>query len=175
MPNKMSTEGGNQIELGRRSVRQMLTSLLKASAVAALVFALAWVRPPLAAYTFISTVRLFILMVFVFAILSVLIGVPLVLILEKCRIGAVWSYTMVAAVTGALFGFSLGHRPTGEVGNPHGGAVFSPWTRDSPGIDDFPVSSNEFLGSIAFCALVGGVLGLAFWYFFSRSPRAHNR
>jgi hypothetical protein len=175
VPINLSKVGANQIKLARGPVMRMLTSLLKASAVAALVFALAWIRQPLAASTLVSTVRLFIGFGFVFAIMSLLIGLPFVLIIERCRVGAWWSYTIVAAVTGALLAFGFGHRSTGEVTNPHGGAVFSPWTRDSPGIDSFPLSSNEYLGSIAFCALVGGTLGFAFWYFYSRGPRPNNR
>jgi len=153
----------------------MLTSLLMASAVAATVFALAWIRPPLSVPTLISTVRLLVGFGFVFAILSLLIGLPLALFIEWCRIGTAWSYTVVAAVTGALIAFGFGHRHSEEVPNPHGGAVFSPWTRDRPGIDDFPVSFNEYLSSIAFLALVGGVLGFAFWYFYSRGPRSNVR
>jgi hypothetical protein len=172
--NNMSTAGAHRVKVGHRPVVRIVTSLLEASAVAALVFALAWIRPPLALSTLVSTVRLFIVFGCVFAILSLLIGLPFVLIIQRCRIGAGWSYTIVAAATGALLAFGFGHRPTGEVGNPHGGAVFSPWTRDSPGIDDFPVSSNEYLGSIAFLAIVGGALGFAFWYFYSRGPRLNN-
>jgi hypothetical protein len=89
---------------------RMFTSLVKASAVAALVFALAWIRQPLPASTLVSTVRLFIGFGCVFAILSLLIGLPFVLIIEKCRIGAWWSNTIVAAVTGALLALSFGHR-----------------------------------------------------------------
>lgn len=154
---------------------RIFTSLLKASAVAALVFALAWIRQPLAASTLVSTVRLFVGFGCVFAILSLLIGVPFVRIIERCRIGAWWSYSIVAAVTGGLLAFVFGHRrPTGEVENPHGGAVFSPWTRDSPAIDSFPLSSNEYVDSVAFCAIVGAALGFAFWYFYSHRPRGND-
>jgi len=165
----------NQIESRRARVLRMITSLLYASAVATLVFALAWIRPPLSTSTLISTVGLFVGFGCVFAVLSLLIGLPLALPIERCRIGTGWSYTVVAAVTGALLAFSFGHRPTAEVPNPHGGAVFSPWTRDHPGIDDFPRSHNEFLGSIAFLALVGGILGFAYWYFHSHGPRRNHR
>lgn len=175
MLSNLSTAGANQTKSGLGAVKRKVTSLLKASAVAALLFALAWIRQPIAASTLVSTVRLFIGFGCVFAILSLLIGLPFVVIIERCRIGAWWSYTIVAAITGALLAFSFGHRPTGDVTNPHGGAVFSPWTRDSPSIDAFPVSSNEYLGSIAFCAIVGGALGLAFWYFYSRGSRPNNR
>jgi hypothetical protein len=150
----------------------MITSLLFASVFATLVFAVAWIRPPLSTSTLISTVGLFVGFGFVFAILSLLIGLPLALLMEWCRIGTRWTYTAVAAITGALLAFSFGHRRTGgEVPNPHGGAVFSPWTRDHPGIDDFPRSPIELLGSIAFLALVGGILGFAYWYFYSHGPR----
>jgi hypothetical protein len=112
-----------------------------ASAVAALVSALAWIRLPLATSTLVSTVRLFISFGCVLSVLSLLIGLPLSVILEKCRTGNRGSYTCVGAIIGALIAFGLGHRPTvnaGEVPNPHGGAVFSPWTRDSLGIDSYP-------------------------------------
>lgn len=175
MPNNLTKADANQIKLGRGPVMRMVTSLLKASAVAALVFALAWIRQPLAASTLVSTVQLFIGYTCVLAILSLMIGLPFVLIIERCQIGAWWSYTIVAAVTGALLAFGFGHRPAGEVENPHGGAVFSPWTRDSPGIDSYPLSSNEYLGSIAFCAIVGGTLGFAFWRFYSRGLRTNGR
>lgn len=164
-----------QIESARGRVIRMCTSLLKASVVAAVLCALAWIRPPLSTSTLSSTVGLFVGFGFVFAILSLLIGLPLALFIEWCRIGASWSYTMVAAVTGALLAYSFGHRAGGELGNPHGGAVFSPWTRDRPGIDDFPHSQVELLGSIAFLALVGGALGFAFWQFYSRGPRPNHR
>ena len=75
-------EDTEQIESGRRRVLRILTSLLMASAVAAGVFALAWIRPPLSASTLISTVRLLVGFGFVFAILSLLIGLPLALFIE---------------------------------------------------------------------------------------------
>lgn len=161
-----------QIESRRARVLRMISSLLYASAVATLAFTLAWIRPPFSTSTLTSTVGLFVGFGFVFAILSLLIGLPLALLIEWCRIGTRWSYTALAAVTGARLAFSFGHRRTGEaVPNPHGGAVFSPWTRDHPGIDEFPRSPSEFLGSIAFLGLVGAILGLSFWYFYSNGPR----
>jgi hypothetical protein len=166
----------NPIESRRARVLRRITSLLYASAVATTVFALAWIRPPLSTSTLISTGGLFVGFGCVFAIVSLLIGLPLALLIEWCRIGTGWSYTAVAAITGALLAFGFGHRRTGgEVPNPHGGAVFSPWTRDHPGIDDFPRSPNELLGSIAFLALVGGILGFAYWYFYSHGPRRNHR
>ena len=150
---------------------RMFTSMLKGAAVAAFVFALAWIRSPLALSTLSSTLGHFIGFGMLFAILAMLVGVPLALAMEKCRIGFWWSYTLVAATVGALISAGLGHHPSGPVQNPHGGAVFSPWTRDRPGIDSFPVSSTEYISSILFCATVGGILGLAFWYFYSRRLR----
>jgi fructose-specific phosphotransferase system IIC component len=47
--------------------------------------------------------------------------------------------------------------------------TFSPWNRDVPGfIDGIPSSHADFAGSLAFGAIVGGVLGLAFWYFYKK-------
>ena len=82
---------------------------------------------------------------------------------------------MVAAVAGALIALVWDAGPAEQLLIPMEEAVFSPWTRDRPGIDDFPVSFNEYLSSIAFLALVGGGLGFAFWYFYSRAPRSNNR
>jgi hypothetical protein len=42
-------------------------------------------------------------------------------------------------------------------------------------IDSFPRSSFEYISSIAFCAVIGGVLGLVFWYLNSRGLRPNNR
>lgn len=147
---------------------RIISSLLKASAVAALVFALAWIRLPITASTIRTTLALFVGFSFIFAILSLVVGLPLVTLVERIRIGKWWSYSVIAAVTGALLATVAGRRPMGEVKNPHGGMVFSPLTRNSPGIDSFPASSGEYLGSIVFCAIVGGILGLAFWYFHRR-------
>lgn len=154
---------------------RMFTSMLRGTAVAAFVFALAWIRHPLSFSTLTSAVGFFIGFGIPLAILSLLFGVPLALVVERCRLGFWWSYTLVAAATGALIAASLGHRPTGLVANPHGGVVFSPLTRDRPSIDSFPISSTEYISSIAFCATLGGFLGLAFWYFYSRGPRPNNR
>jgi hypothetical protein len=162
-------------ESTRNRILRMVTSLLMASVVAAAVFALAWIRPPFSTSTLISTAGLFVGFGFVFVILSLLIGLPLALLIEWCRIGTAGCYTVVAAIVGALLAFGFGRRPSGEFGNPHGGAVFSPWTRDRPGIDDFPVSLNEYLSSIVFLALMGGVLGFAFWYFYSHRLRSNRR
>jgi hypothetical protein len=154
---------------------RILISLMKASGIAALVFALAWIRWPFTVSTLSLTLSCLIGFGIIFAILSLLIGLPFVLIMEKCQIGRRWSYTLVAGTIGALLALAFGHHRSGPMENPHGGLVFSPWTRDTPGIDSFPVSSAEYICSIAFCAIVGGVLGLAFWHFYSRSLRPNQR
>ena len=154
---------------------RIFTSLLKASGVAALVFALAWIRWPFTASTLSSTVGLFIGFGIIFGILSLVVGLPFVLIMERFRIGSRWSYALVAGAIGAVLALAFGRHHPGPMENPHGGLVFSPLTRNQPGIDSFPVSSNEYIGSIAFCAVVGAILGLAFWYFYSRSLRPNKR
>ena len=156
-------------------MKRTLASLLRASGVAALLFAAAWIRVPLTVMTLRSTLGIFVGFWLIFAILSLVIGLPLVLIIERLRIGRGWSYLITAAATGALVAAVCGRRPTGVVGNPHGGMVFSPWTRARPEMDAFPLSSNEYVCSIAFCAIVGGVLGLAFWYFRQRPSHPNYR
>lgn len=150
---------------------RMLTSMLKGAAIAAFMFALAWVRSPLTLSTLSSTFGLFVGFGILFAILGIVIGVPLAFTIEKCRIGHWWSYALVASAVGGLISAGLGHHPSGPVQNPHGGAFLSPWTRDYPSIDSFPASSAEYISSIACCATVGGIVGFAFWYFYSRGHR----
>jgi hypothetical protein len=147
-----------------------------ASVFASFVFALAWVRPPLTASTFGSAAGTFVLVGIPLLLLTLVIGLPLALLIERCRLGRWWSYTLIAAATGALIASGFGrHSAGGEVSNPHGGIVLSPWTRDRLIIDEFPRSSFEYVSTIVFCAVVGGVLGLTFWYLHQRGVRPNNR
>lgn len=155
---------------------RICASLLKASVVAGLAFTVAWIRPPLDASLLARLFYIFILTNCVLATLSLLVGLPLVALVERLRIGSRWLYMLIAAVTGALVAAGMGHRGPieGGVENRHGGAVFSPFDGGGPRIDHYPASQFEYLSSIAFCAMVGAVLGIAFWRFYSRRPRPHD-
>jgi hypothetical protein len=105
------------------------------------------------------------------ALLSLLIGFPLVLILKKVHLGRWWSCTLGATAIGAALPAVLTYHPMlngDEIQNPFS-LVFSPFTRDRPGfVETIPFSSIDYLGSISFGAIVGGALGIAFWHFYSR-------
>jgi hypothetical protein len=147
---------------------RMVTSLLKASVVAAAVFAVAWIRIPHLASGLGSIVRIFIGYGILIVILSLVIGFPLARLAEKFRLIRWWSSTTVAAVTGASLPAIFTQY---ESDNPFA-VTFSPWTRNSPGFaDNIPLSPIDFVGSVVFGAIVGAVLGLAFWYFYSRASR----
>jgi hypothetical protein len=153
-----------------------ILSLLKASLVAALLFALSWVRMPLSLTHLGFIVRIFLGYGLLILLLSLLVGAPVVLIIDKLRIGRWWSYTGIAATIGAVLpAILVPYRQTGDVFNPFC-LVFSPWTRNSPGfVGSIPASPLDYVGSISFGTIVGGALGITFWYFYSRSARPNNR
>jgi hypothetical protein len=148
--------------------------LLKASVIAALVFAAAWIRIPVSVSNLDSVVGDFVGFGLVIVILSLTVGYVLAFIAVKLQIVRWWSSVAVAAAVGALLGGLCTYKPspppnTVEVENPHAFA-FSPWNRDNPGdIRGVPLSYADFVGSVAFLGTVGAVLGLAFWYFYSRA------
>jgi hypothetical protein len=153
---------------------RVFVSLLKASVIAAAVFTIAWIRLPFAEVNLRALIALFVLFSLVFGVLSATVGYGLVTLIETLGVGRRWVYTLLAGATGALLAALAGRRPTGEVENPHGGVVFSPFTHNGMRIDSFPQSANEYLGSIAFCAFVGAILGLAFSYFHLRGKSARS-
>jgi hypothetical protein len=150
-------------------------ALLRASVIAAAVFALAWIRIPMQPSRLGSVVSIFIGYGIFITIFAFLIGFPLTLLLEKYRLIRWWSSTAVSATVGALLAGIVTYRPTlgpDEIENPMA-LTFSPWNRKSPGfIDNIPLSQTDFVGSVAFGAIVGAALGLAFWYFYSRASRS---
>jgi hypothetical protein len=156
---------------------RMVTSLLKASVVAAAVFALAWIRIPRLPSGLGSIVRILIDYGILIIIFSFVIGFPLARILEKYRLIRWWSSTGVSATVGALLGGIFTYRSSlgpDKVENPFA-LTFSPWNRNAPGFtDNIPYSQADFVGSVAFGAIVGAVLGIAFWYFYSRGTRPTN-
>jgi hypothetical protein len=153
----------------------MLKSMFKASLVASAVFAIAWFRVPPTT----MVIRYFIFYGILIGVLSMLIGLPSAALIERLRIGQWWSYLTVAAVIGALLGALSSHptfgscaRPapgSGEqetcIENPHS-LTFSPWTRSQPGFAENPfIQWGDYFGTIGFGIVVGGALGLSFWFF----------
>ena len=153
---------------------RIYVSLCKASLAAAVVFAIAWIRVPLSRGQLSSVFGIFMGYGFLIFMLALLIGFPLILIIEKYRLGRWWCYATVAATLGAALPAVVVQVTSAESdgrSNPFA-LVFSPWTRNSPGfVGDIPASILDYAGSIAFGAIVGGTLGIAFWYFYSRMPR----
>lgn len=147
---------------------RLVKSLLKSALVASAVFAAAWFRTPLMVT---MTVYYFIFYGILITILSIVFGFPLALIIERLKIGRWWSYLVVAMASGALLGSVLSSHPAGGVENPFA-ITFSPWTRVLPGFaDNPPIRWKDYLGTIAFGAIVGGALGSSFWFFYSRSGK----
>lgn len=137
--------------------------LLKASVIAALVFAAAWIRIPVSASNLDSVVRDFVGFGLLIVILSLTVGYVLAFIAVKLRIVRWWSSVAVAAAVGALLGglctYKRSPAPnTVEIENPFAWA-FSPWNRDNPGfIRGAPCLTltswdrSRFSGSLAPCS-----------------------
>jgi hypothetical protein len=150
--------------------------MFKASFVASAVFAIAWFRAPPTT----MVLRYFIAYGILIAILSMIIGLPIAALVERLRIGRWWSYLTFGAATGALLGALSSHpslegciRPVAGsdaqetcVENPFA-ITFSPWTRSQPGFTGYPsIQWSDYIGTIAFGAIVGGALGISFWFFY---------
>jgi hypothetical protein len=162
--NGMSTEGS-----------VLLKSMFKASLVASAVFAIAWFRVPPTT----MVLRYFIFYGVLIAILSMVVGLPIAALIERRRIGRWWSYLTFAAATGALVGALSSHPALESCARPLAGSgeqetcienpfaiTFSPWTRSQPGFAENPsIQWSDYIGTIAFGAVVGGVLGIFFWFF----------
>jgi hypothetical protein len=155
----------------------LVKALFKSSLIASAVFAAAWFRlPPTAA----MIVRNFVFYGIFITIFSMVLGLPLARVIERLKIGRWWSYLAFAAATGALLGAVLSSHPStcvelfarnGEqetcIENPRA-ITFSPWTRSQPLFAENPaIQWNDYIGTIAFGAVIGGVLGISFWFFYS--------
>jgi hypothetical protein len=162
----------------------LVNALFKSSLIASAVFAAASFRlPPTAA----MIVRNFLFYGIFITIFSMVLGLPLARLIERLKIGRWWSYLAFAAVTGALLGAVLSSHPTvdsraapppgsdeqeASVENPFA-ITFSPWTRSQPGFagENPPIQWSDYRGTIAFGAIVGGALGISFWFFYSRRKK----
>jgi len=164
----------------------LIKASLKSSLLASIVFTLAWVRWPLSRSP-VNLVGIFLGFGILITIFSTIIGIPLALLIERLKIGRWWSYLELAAATGALLGAIFSAHPTPEsCARPVAGSgeqetcienpmalTFSPWTRSQPGFtgDDPSIQWSDYIGTIAFGAVVGGVHGISFWFFHSRGKK----
>jgi hypothetical protein len=163
--------------------KSLVKAVLKSSLIASAVFAVAWFRGP---STAVMIVRYFIFYGVLITILSLVVGLPLALLIERLKIGRWWSYLGFAAVAGALLGAVLSSHPTVEsrtapgsgevetsVENPFA-ITFSPWTRSQPGFagENPPIQWSDYRGTIAFGAVIGSVLGISFWFFYRYRARS---
>jgi hypothetical protein len=172
--------------------RRVAVPLLKASVIASLVFALAWIRWPLSTSNFAFVAVVFIGYGIWVTIFAMVLGFPLARFLEKRHIRRWWSHLAVAAATGAVLAAIFSSYPHRHpmcdnasnsvqetcIENPRAvHLAFSPWTRPRPGLINYPpVAMRDFIGSIIFGAVVGGALGFSFWFFhYRRSSHPENR
>jgi len=149
--------------------------MFKASLVASAVFAIAWFP----VHPIAIVLGYFLVFGVLIAILSVVVGLPVAMLMERLKVGRWWSYLTLAAATGALVGAILSSHPSACVEplarngqqetciqNPHA-ITFSPWTRSQPLSADNPsIHWSDYVGTIAFGAVIGGVLGISFWFFY---------
>jgi hypothetical protein len=160
----------------------LVKALFKSLLIASAVFAAAWF--PIAPT---EIIRNFIIYGILITIFSLVLGLPLTWLIERLKIGRWWSYLAFAAATGALLGAILSSHPILEscahpvagsneqdtcVENPHA-ITFSPWTRSQPGFaENPPIQWSDYRGTIAFGAVIGGVLGISFWFFYRYRARS---
>jgi hypothetical protein len=163
----------------------MGTALLKSSLIASAVFAAAWFRVP---PTVDMLVRTFLLYGMMITIFSFVLGLPLAGLIERLKIGRWWTYLTFPAATGALLGAILSSHPVLEsCASPTPGSgeqetcienpmaiTFPPWTRSQPGFAGMnpPIQWSDYVGTIAFGAVIGSVLGVSFWFFYSRRRKS---
>jgi hypothetical protein len=158
--------------------------------VAAGVFAVAWFRFSLT--TAKPILGYFIFYGILIVIFSMILGLPLAALIERLKIGRWWSYLVIAAATGALLGAVVSSHPTAQSGhsartakrdeqetnveNPFA-ITFSPWTRSQPGFagETPPIQWIDYVGTIAFGAVVGGALGISLCFFDTRNRHHSDR
>jgi hypothetical protein len=153
---------------------QLVKALFKSSLIAGTVFAAVWFRIPPS-----EIIRNFILYGILITIISLVLGLPLAWLIERLKIGRWWSHLAFAAATGALLGGILSSHPTVEsrasyprkrrTGNERRKSLrYNLFAMDeiATGIRwrDPPIQWSDFGGTIAFGAVIGGVLGFPFGF-----------
>jgi hypothetical protein len=131
--------------------------------VSTLTFALAWLRvSDLAASVEVVFDSLYLGIIIL--IISIVFGFPVAYIVARNDMVRWWLSVGLTAIMGAAFAAMAAdtHRF---------GLSFSPWHRNQPGIVDSgdpPITMGDYVGSIAFGAIVGAAFGLVFWYVYRR-------
>ena len=154
-----------------RATSSIAASLFAASFVAALVFALSWLRLTELPASLGTALSAFLFYGTLICVLAFVVGFPIAYLVAK--LGAVrwWISTPAAALLGVALAWAFTH---GGEGNPFA-VSFSPWTRDRPGIiNDAPFTRDDFVGSVIFGAIVGAAFGLTFWAFFVGALRPNK-
>jgi hypothetical protein len=151
----------------RFSHMRMFLSLVAAWLVASLAFAFAWLRFADLESSWYFVRRALNDFGILIGILLLVVGLPIAFVLSRRQLVRWWSASGLGAAFGAMLGFLT---TRGGSGNPFG-LSFSPWTRNRPGFIgefDVPWSAADTWGSVAFGVIVGGLLGLTFWYVYMR-------
>jgi hypothetical protein len=154
-----------------RANSSIAASLLAASFVSALVFALPWLRITDLSGSLGTALGAFLLYGALICVLAFVVGFPVAYLVAKLHAVRWWVSTPAAALLGVALSWVFTH---GGEGNPFA-VSFSPWTRDRPGIiNDAPFTRDDFVGSVIFGAIVGAAFGLAFWASFVRALRPNK-
>ena len=164
-------------------------SLISASIVGSLAFALPWLRIAHLASSAETVLRLFLEYGIIILVLTLTAGAVMIALAKALGILRWWSCTAAGLVLGGLLGGmptvggimrcsdvsrSSASRET-CVQNPFA-LTFSPISRDSPGfIGLTPQSPADFVGSLTLGMLVGGAIGGSFYLFYSSRSRSNLR
>jgi len=152
---------------------RMFFSLLAAWLVASAAFALAWLRPADPERSLYIMRHVFFDFGFMIGVLVLVVGLPAAYVLSRRRLVRWWSWTGIAAAFGGVLGYLVS-----QAGPIEGsGTSFSPWNRSRPGIIgefETPWSIADQWGSLAFGAIIGGLMGVTFWLFYMRLSKHHE-
>ena len=155
---------------------RLVIPMLKASIVAALVFAVAWIGLSSLGPSLRIAAGVFIAFGIPIVVMGLGVGFPIASLMVRFQILRRWLVTAVGALVGASLGFLFSYgawRGSGssDVQNPFS-LMFSPLHWHSPGFTDgIPFTDLDLLASVLLAATVGAALGLSFSFFHSRATR----
>ena len=155
---------------------RLVIPLLKASIVAAFVFAVAWIRLSGFGPSLRIAGGVFIAFGIPIVIMGLVVGFPIASLMVRFQVLRRWLVSAVGAIVGASLGFLFSYGAwrgsgSGEAENPFS-LTFSPLHWHAPGFTDgIPFTDSDLLASILLAATVGAALGLSFSFFHSRATR----